>query len=159
MCLRFEYDQIKFSLKNDYLLQAQTDGAPFEIYLKRCFPWTHPYEFISVRNVDDKEIFFIEDLNELDESDQKLFRDQLKNALFTLDITRINSIDDEVEIRKFDVQTNKGHRVFQTMIDYWPEILSNGEVIINDLSGDLYKIADLRSLDTKSRELIENYLD
>tara|TARA_R110002072_G_scaffold276051_1_gene437286 strand:- start:11807 stop:12277 length:471 start_codon:yes stop_codon:yes gene_type:complete len=154
-----QIEEISFDLKNNFILQAKIKERSMEVYLKRCFPWSHPHQFISVRDTEDKEVFFIQNIDDLPEEERGLLLKQLESDTFVLEITKINSIDDEVEIRKFDVQTDKGHRVFQTMIDYWPEMLNSTDVLINDISGDMYKITNWKNLDFESCKLIEQYID
>ncbi len=69
------------------------------------------------------------------------------------------SVEEEIEIRHWKVDTRQGERTFQTRLDDWPRILPGGGVLIRDVSGDLYHIPAPESLDRKSRELMYSFVD
>ena len=59
-----QIEEISFDLKNNFILQAKIKERSMEVYLKRCFPWSHPHQFISVRDTEDKEVFFIQNIDD-----------------------------------------------------------------------------------------------
>ena len=67
-----------------------------------------------------------------------------------LEVTRVVSIDEEVEIRQWTVETRHGPRSFQTHLDDWPRLLPGGGLLIRDVAGDLYRLT-VTELDKKSR--------
>jgi hypothetical protein len=69
------------------------------------------------------------------------------------------AIEEEVEIRHWTVETVHGPRTFQTHLDAWPRTLPMGGLLIRDVAGDLYRLADPASLDRKSRELLWAFVD
>ncbi|NRA27111.1 MAG: DUF1854 domain-containing protein [Opitutales bacterium] len=68
-------------------------------------------------------------------------------------------IDRDFELRTWRVETNRGPRSFQTMLDSHPRVLPDGTVLIKDLAGDLYQINDPQSLDRRSRHRLSIYID
>ena len=68
-----------------------------------------------------------------------------------LRVTEITDVDEEVEIRTWKVQTEQGPRSFQTRLDDWPSEVPGGGIVIRDVAGDLYHIANPDALDEKSR--------
>ncbi len=86
-------------------------------------------------------------------------RQALAEAGFLLEIVRIDDIDEEVEIRYWKVETRQGPRSFQTRLDAWPRRVPGGGVLIRDVAGDLYYVADPESLDKRSRELLWVFVD
>ena len=76
-----------------------------------------------------------------------------------LEIERLESVEEEVEIRNWLVQTRQGPRRFQTRLDDWPRDLPGGGVLIRDLAGDLYLVADPHALDKHSRSLLWAFVD
>ena len=85
-----------------------------------------------------------------------------RNALdsgFVLDVTRVVAIEEEVEIRQWTVETKQGNRSFQTHLDDWPRVLPGGGLLIRDVAGDLYRLADPKDMDRASRELLWAFVD
>jgi len=68
------------------------------------------------------------------------------------------SIDEEVEIRQWDVETRHGPRSFQTHLDDWPRSLPGGGLLIRDVGGDLYRLM-VGELDKASKELLWAFVD
>jgi hypothetical protein len=66
-------------------------------------------------------------------------------------VTRILEVEEEVEIRTWKVETVQGHRSFQTRLDDWPCEVPGGGIVIRDVAGDLYHVADPEALDARSR--------
>ena len=72
---------------------------------------------------------------------------------------RIESVDEEVEIRIWKVRTRQGPRSFQTRLDDWPREVPGGGFLIRDVAGDLYHVADPRGLDEASRALLWAFVE
>ena len=66
---------------------------------------------------------------------------------------------EEVEIRTWKVETRQGPRSFQTRLDDWPTEVPGGGIVIRDVSGDLYLVADPNGLDEGSRERLWAFVD
>ena len=82
----------------------------------------------------------------------------LAEAGFVLEVTRVVSIEEEVEIRQWEVETRHGPRAFQTHLDDWPRTLPEGGLLIRDVAGDLYRLT-VTELDKHSRELLWAFVD
>jgi hypothetical protein len=80
-------------------------------------------------------------------------------AGFVLTVTRVLAIDEEVEIRQWTVETPDGRRSFQTHLDDWPRVLPLGGLLIRDVAGDLYRLAEPGRMDRRSRELLWAFVD
>lgn len=130
-----------------------------ELHIKQCFPWSNPGKFLSLRDKDDNEIILIEDLDDCSLDIKKLIEEELKFSQFILTIESIEDIEEDVELRRYNVMTTQGPRIFQTKLEDWPELLSNGEILIEDLSGDIFKIEDISKLKNEDREKIEPYIN
>ena len=68
-------------------------------------------------------------------------------------VTRIISLNEDFEIRNWHVETRQGSRHFQTRLNEWPYEVPGGGLLIKDLAGDLYYVADPESMDKNSRKL------
>jgi hypothetical protein len=153
-----EKRNISIFKKENGLLFVNYGNQQIEVHIKQCFPWSTPGEFLSLRDKDDNEVCLIENLSELDSDTQKLIRQELSFSQFVLKIERVEKVEEDVELRQFHVLTNQGSRVFQTKLEDWPEVLENGVVLIEDLSGDIFRIEDWRLLDQSSKKELSAYI-
>jgi len=149
------------SLRNngDGRLRAQIGERVVAVKLRQCFPWSEPTRHISLRDNDDKEIALVEDPSSLDAESRQAFELAVAEAGFVLEVTRVLEIEEEIEIRQWTVETKQGKRSFQTHLDDWPRVLPSGGLLIRDVAGDLYKLADPKGLDKKSRALLWAFVD
>ena len=103
---------------NRLKLNIEDDKEYPEIKVSMGFPLTDPDRFISLtearENEEDREIGIIEDLGKLDSKSRKILKEELKRAYFMPRITKINRMKESHGIMKFDVETDKGARVFET---------------------------------------------
>ena len=147
-------DGLRVEYRADGKLWASQNGTESVVLVNRCFPWSEPHRYISLRNDDEKEVALIAEPDELDSSSRAAVERALAEAGFVLEITAITEIKEDYEIRSWTVQTRQGERTFQTMLDDWPLILPGESLLIRDVAGDLFLIDNTDELDEKSRELI-----
>jgi uncharacterized protein DUF1854 len=95
----------------------------------------------------------------LDRESRRALEEALVEAGFVLRITRVLEIEEEVEIRRWRVVTAQGPRRFVTRLDDWPRALPGGGLLIRDVAGDLYHLADPAQMDRDSRELLWAFVD
>ena len=143
----------------DGRLVVVRDGVSASIKLRQCFPWSLPHRFISLRDDADREVALIDDPASLDAESRTALEQAMAVAGFVLDVTRVVSIDEEVEIRQWVVETRQGNRAFQTHLDDWPRPLPGGALLFRDVAGDLYRLANPDALDRQSRELLWAFVD
>ena len=135
-----------------------TEGREIEAHIKSCFPWSEDKQFFSIRDSEDNELVLLESLDDLDPENRSIFEEFRKMSNFIIRITSVNHVEEDVELRHFDVETNIGKKLFQTKLEDWPDIMDDGRILIKDLSGDLFLIEDLESMDRKSLKLLEPYI-
>lgn len=140
-------------------LIAIVDGEAVAVRLRQCFPWSEPQRYLSLRDDDDEEVALVEDPATLPTESRQALEQALAEAGFVLEVTRVLSIDEEVEIRQWKVETKHGPRSFQTHLDDWPRALPKGGLLIRDVAGDLYLLASPREMDRRSRELLWAFVD
>ncbi len=90
---------------------------------------------------------------------RRVLEEALAAAGFVFEVTRVTTIEEEVEIRHWRVDTRQGPRSFQTRLDAWPRVLPHGGLLIRDVAGDLYHLADPGALDPQSRALLWAFVD
>ena len=141
------------------LLAIAAGGAAVAVRVRQCFPWTEPTRHLSLRDDEEREVAHVDDPARLDPLSRAALERALAQAGFVLDVARILAIDEEVEIRHWTVDTAQGRRTFQTHLDEWPRVLPDGGLLVRDVAGDLYRLADPAALDRRSRELLWAFVD
>ena len=152
-------DTLVLRSTDDGRLVAVVNGEAVTVRLRQCFPWSEPHRFLSLRDGDDEEVALIDDPSALAPGSRQALENALAAAGFVLDVTRVLSIEEEVEIRQWVVETLSGKRSFQTHLDEWPRTLPNGGLLIRDVAGDLYRLAAPKAMDRRSRELLWAFVD
>jgi hypothetical protein len=135
------------------------DGIQRSARARLCFPWSDPRRHFSLRDDDDNELVVIADPADLDPESRLALEQALAEAGFVFEVTRVVDIDEEIEIRHWRVETRQGPRSFQTHLDDWPRELPGGGRLVRDVAGDLYLLADPKSMDRGSRELLWAFVD
>jgi Domain of unknown function (DUF1854) len=125
----------------------------------RCFPWSEPNRHISIRDTEGNELLYVEDLARLDEGSRRALEGALTTAGFVIDVTGVDAVVEDFEMRCLKVQTRHGPRSLQTALDAWPRRAPNGEVLLVDIAGDIYRIPPMEMLDRRSRRLLWALLD
>ena len=143
----------------DGRLRVEVGGLTVSVVVRRCFPWSEPGKFISLRDDENVEIVLVDDPDRLDEASRLVLEQALAAAGFVLEVTRVISVREEIEILHWDVETRQGNRTFQTRLDDWPRVLPGGGVLIRDVAGDLYHVPAPEAMDRKSRELMYSFVE
>jgi uncharacterized protein DUF1854 len=143
----------------DGLLWAVRGAEARAVRVRRCFPWSEPGRWLSLRDDDEEEFGLVRELGDLDPASRGVLEEALALAGFVFEITRVLEIEEEVEIRRWRVETRQGPRSFQTRLDDWPRALPQGGLLIRDVAGDLYHLARPAALDRESRALLWAFLD
>jgi hypothetical protein len=140
-------------------LRVMTARGPILARAVRCFPWSEPDHYISIRDNEGNELLYVEDLQGLDESSRRALRDALTAVGFVIDVIGVDSVVEDFEMRCLEVRTKHGPRKLQTALDAWPRRAPNGEVLLEDIAGDIYRIPPLETLDRRSRRLLWALID
>lgn len=145
--------------RRDGRLWALLQERAAKVTLRRCFPWTLPERYISLQTEDNTELALIADPSVLDAASQAALSQALAEAGFVFLIQRVYSVEEDFELRCFKVETPQGPRAFQTALDAWPRETPDGGLLIEDVAGDVFRIEDPASLDSRSRELVWELVD
>ncbi|MBD3183611.1 DUF1854 domain-containing protein [Candidatus Poribacteria bacterium] len=145
---------------NRLILTIKDEGKTMEIRPTMGFPLTNPDEYVSLSEIKDgkkdKEIGIIEDVGKLDSKSKKILREELKREYFMPRITKINNMKENHGIMKFDVETEKGPRTFETRYKEDIRKMQGKRVVIRDADGNRYEIKDYTKLDPKSITLLDS---
>jgi hypothetical protein len=153
-----ENDAIRLRSAPDGRLVALTERGPVPVRVRQCFPWSEPHRHLSLRDAEEREVALVDDPALLGAASREALERALAEAGFVLEVTRVVSIDEEVEIRQWEVETRHGLRSFQTHLDEWPRQLPGGGLLIRDVAGDLYRLT-VTEMDKRSRELLWAFVD
>jgi hypothetical protein len=152
-------DTLDLRSVGDGHLVAMVDGEAVAVRLRQCFPWSEPHRHLSLRDDEDEEIALVHDPAALPPASRAALERALAEAGFVLHVTCVRSIDEEVEIRHWSVDTAQGARTFQTHLDEWPQPLPAGGLLVRDVAGDLYRLPPAAALDAHSRRLLWAFVD
>src|SRR5213592_1028078 len=140
---------LRLERRADGRLWAIRGDAERAVWVRRCFPWSEPARFVSLRDDGEQEFALVRDPAELDPASRRVLEEAMVAAGFVFEITRVTAIEEEVEIRHWRVETRQGTRSFQTRLDAWPRPLPHGGLLIRDVAGDLYRVIDPAALDDR----------
>src|SRR5438034_8308813 len=129
--------ELTLERRADGRMWAVRDGTERAVWVRRCFPWSEPGRYLSLRDGDEEEFALVRDPADLDDASREALEGALALAGFVFEITRVLEIEEEVEIRRWRVETSQGPRSFQTRLDDWPRTLPHGGLLIRDVTGDL----------------------
>jgi hypothetical protein len=150
-----------------FLVERRADGRLWvvdargetPVELVRCFPWSAPGRYLSLRDAGGAERAFVSDARELDAVSRAALDGALARAGFVLDVVRVCAVEEDFELRTWNVETDCGPRRFQTPLDAWPRPLGDGVWVVEDVHGDSYRLRDLARLDPRSRAILRGFAD
>lgn len=138
---------------------APEAGDRRQVSAKPCFPWSVPGKHISIRNLEGEEILVLETPDSLDNDSRRALESAMAQSGFVLEITTLESVEPEFELRRWKVITKQGPRQFQTRLDDWPRPLPSGGLLVRDVAGDIYVTPPPDTLDPLSRKLLWAFMD
>ena len=143
----------------DGQLWASRSGEATAVRVVRCFPWSSPARFLSLRDEEDEEVALVPNPGDLDPESRIALEEAMVEAGFVLEVLGIESVEEDYEIRCWNVRTAQGRRSFQTPLDEWPRLAPGGGLLIEDVAGDLFWIPSPERLDDASRRELWAFVD
>ena len=135
------------------------DGSVYaSVVPVRTFPLTQPSEYVSLIDADQNEIGIIENIKQLQKASRKVLEEELKRCYFMPEITKIYSLDGRFGVTHWEVDTNRGSVHFNLRSRHDIVSLDGGRVLIKDVDGNRYEIANYQKLDPKSIALLETQI-
>jgi len=142
-------------------LNVQIEGGEErkKVSLARLFPLGEPERWISVLDTEGHELGIMQDLGGLDTESRRLVLEELRRRYIVPQIQRILSCKEKFEMVEWEVQTDRGTTTFLTR-NLRDNIQQPDEdrLILTDVDGNRYDIADVGALDTRSRNLLEQHV-
>jgi hypothetical protein len=130
-----------------------------DVTLVRLFPLTEPERWISLVEMNGKEVGILKDASRLGHDALRLARDELRRRYLVPRITRILACRPRADLVEWTVESDRGQQKFLTrdlreqIKEHMPTRLS-----IVDLEGNRYDIPDLAALDPESRRRLDAQL-
>ena len=151
--------RLRLTWGHDGQLWAVRNELRQSVTVHRCFPWSAPQHFFSLRDAEGNEVALVRETGTLDSESRRVLEDALVVAGFVLTIEGVHRIVEEIEVRCWSVHTTQGPRSFQTGRDDWPRELPGRGILIRDVAGDLYHIPEPNQLDAESKKLLWAFVD
>lgn len=141
-------------------LRAWVEGheKPVEdVRVARCFPWSLPEAYVSIRSKDGKEICLLCDLAELETASRSVVEKELHDKVFNPRILRVLEARREFDVTSFRVETDRGEVTFQIRSREDVRALSPTRALFRDVDGNTYELPNVDSLDPASRRHVMDY--
>lgn len=140
------------------VVKLDGDADPIvDARLARCFPWSLPDTYISIRGADGHEIAMLKALDELDPASREVATDELRDKIFAPKIKRILRCRHEFDTSSITAETDRGTVIFQVRSRDDVRHLSPTRALFRDVDGNTYELLDLTRLDPASQKHLHRY--
>jgi catechol 2,3-dioxygenase-like lactoylglutathione lyase family enzyme len=139
-------------------LKPADGGDEVAVRPMRAFPLSDAEHFVALLDGDGNEVALIADMGELPAQPRTLLLQELEKSYFLPELIRVHEITDEFGIQRWEVETDRGPRVFEVRSREDLRWLHPGHLIVRDVDGNRYEIKRFDDLDSVSRLKIEGYL-
>ncbi len=128
-----------------------------DVRVARCFPWSRPEQFISIRSAAGQELCLLKGLDDLAPAGRTLVQEELDQKVFNPKISRVLSSKSEFGIVTITAQTDRGVVSFQVRTRDDIRMLSTTRALFRDVDGNIYDLPDINLLDAVSRRHFHQY--
>ena len=138
-------------------LHVLVDGATEHVDLRPAavFPISEAADFLSFLDEQGKEVALLRDPSGLDAESRAILAEELSRAYFVPKITYIYEIEDAHGAARWEVETDRGYRIFDIRDREDVRVLSKSRLLLQDADGNRYEIKDVNALDERSRKLLD----
>lgn len=136
---------------------AGRDQPVVDAAVARCFPWSLPDAYISVRDSKGREVAMLTSLDELETDSRSVVEDELREKIFNPKILRITDLRDEFGVVTIKAETDRGEVSFQVRGRDDVRVLAGGRALLKDVDGNTYELPDVNKLDHTSRKHFLQY--
>lgn len=150
-----------FQLERDVfgqLILTDADGHCYSgVEPARAFPISCPDNWISLCDVEGREVLCIRELEKLPADLRTMLEEELGRREFVPVIQEILQVADDTDPSQWEVDTDRGTTTF--LLDSEDDIRRLGpyRVLFIDTHGIRYLIPDLKKLNSRSRRIMERY--
>ncbi len=138
-------------------LHIQIDNGSEHVDVKPVpvFPVSGAADLISFLDPKDKEVVLLRDPEALDCDSRRALQEELGKTYFVPKITRILEIEDAHGAARWEVETDRGYRVFDIRDREDVRVIRRTRVLLQDADGNRFEIEDVTELDERSQRLID----
>ncbi|UCG88270.1 MAG: DUF1854 domain-containing protein [Gemmatimonadota bacterium] len=138
-------------------LHVQLDGETEHVDVKpaRVFPVSGAADLVSFLDHDGKEVLLVENPEGLDPESRRTLQEEIARTYFVPKITYVYDIEDSHGAARWEVETDRGYRVFDVRDREDVRVLEGTRVLLQDADGNRFEVEDLTLLDERSRRLID----
>jgi hypothetical protein len=126
-----------------------------DVHPVRAFPLSAPERDVSLMDTEGREIGVIRDVGELDAESRQVLLDELTMVYLTTRVVAIKDVDSKYGVGTWQLETDRGPRSAHLRDRGDVRALPDGRIILTDVHGVKYEIADPNALDERSRSFIE----
>jgi Domain of unknown function (DUF1854) len=140
-------------------LTVEDEACYLKVAIMRAFPLSHPHQYLSVRDAENKEIGLLVDPTALDRENQSLLAEELERRYVVPVIRRIIGIKERFGTVDWEVETDRGVRTFTTR-NMREKVVqpSPGRYLLTDVDENRYDVRDLAALDPASQSWLLRHL-
>ena len=140
-------------------MTIEGDRTYLRVKIVRAVPLSDPDRYICFLDANDEVICMVDDVTTLSVENQAIIREELDLRYMTSRVERVHSIRSEYGVSYWEVTTDRGPREFVVKnVGEDARWLDEKRVLILDVDGNRFEVADLGALDRRSRGLIEMVL-
>ncbi len=136
---------------------AGRDEPVVDVQVARCFPWSLPDQYISLRDADGYEIVLFESLEDVEEHMRELIEHELREKIFNPRILKILDFEHAFGVTSIHARTDRGEVRFEIRSRDDVRLLSATRALFRDADGNIYELSDLDAMDAQSRRYLSNY--
>lgn len=138
-------------------LHVLVDGQTEHVDVKPApvFPVSEVADFLSFLDDKGREVVLLRSPGCLDPESKAVLAEELNRAYFVPRITCIYEIEDAHGAARWEVETDRGYRIFDIRDREDVRILGKGRLLLQDADGNRYEIEDMDELDERSRKLLD----
>ena len=142
------------------MLCDKKTGEKKRVILHLLFPFNTNRKLVSALNADKEEVGMIRDIDEFEGDSLAAIEKEILRRHFVRRITKILEIKDKNGITTWKVDTEDGNKAEFALKDTYGSIfhVTETRLLITDVDGNRFEIADTSALDKASRRRIELYL-
>ena len=152
------FDKLDLSDAGELILSKA--GVETVVRAARCFPWSHPEEFIVLRDTTDdaNELAMLEDLRKLPAGSRGAVEAWLQRHTLIPKITRVLESREINAARMFHVDTDRGERKFKITERDDLRTLEDGRTLLRDDDGNTYELPPIPEMDEGSQRELASLL-
>ncbi|MCM3618878.1 DUF1854 domain-containing protein [Sutcliffiella horikoshii] len=149
----FDPGKIQFSYGTGTTVHFKNmDKVYHNIGIFRTFPFSKPYEYISIWD-GDTELGVIKDVDQLEDGSKDVIKRELHVRYVVPEVKKIRSIKEEPGLWIFELDTDRGPlKLMMRNIHEHLDLLPPNRIIITDMDGKRCEITSYKELDMHSRK-------